>query len=232
MYVLGKIPLFIFMTFLEAGLRAEQGSGVAIFGKSKDSVVRICAYDSDHTPIRAGTGFVVEGGLIATAFHVVRDAVHIQITCDTVVCETQSVVACDSALDYILFEIDRVNLPSVECGHSESMKIGEEIYAIGYSENGSLYGTGPSITCGLICAKGLFKDKGRILPLIKSDLKSPSSYSGSPIFNTKNEVIGLIRFVRAYGPSREPFTFITPIEHVVNIRRFRVPKLLPDLLRK
>ncbi len=123
--------------------------------------------------------------------------------------------------DVAIVKIGQSNLPSLPfVSSSTSFVIGNRIYAFGFPANadiGSKVGTAftvPSFTTGVISA---FKDSDdKKFKLIQTDTKISSGSSGSPAFNKRGEVEGIMTYVTSSNSktSGDIFSFAIPNEVV------------------
>ena len=127
-----------------------------------------------------GAGFIVEGdGQILTNAHVVDGAASVTVTLDTGVKAPARVVGLDPVLDVALLRIEtRPALRSARLGDSSSIRVGEEVVAIG-----SPMGLEQTMTQGIVSGVN------RLLPglpdqrMIQTDAPINPGNSGGPLVN-------------------------------------------------
>jgi S1-C subfamily serine protease len=187
--------------------RADGGLNVqAVSDKVDDAVVNInTVIDSnpfDSIPARgrgAGTGMVVSSdGQVLTNNHVIQGATKIQVTIPgrsrTYVAQF---VGADPSGDIALLQIQGVSgLPTVTLADSSSLKVGQEVLAIG---NALGRGGAPTVTQGTISALGrsITIDDSRggfehLTGLIQTDALIQPGDSGGPLVNSSAQVVGII----------------------------------------
>jgi tetratricopeptide (TPR) repeat protein len=154
----------------------------------KPSVVSVLTYDLKGEPLISGTGFFVRPGEVVTNMHVIKGAHRVEIHTLEGKGRTYPVtgaLAIDEEADLALLKVD---LP-VDRSHplpisSTLPDEGEQIFVIGNPLR--LEG---SVSDGIVSAIREVPDLGRII-----QVTAPVSHgnSGSPLFNMRGEVIGIV----------------------------------------
>jgi S1-C subfamily serine protease len=175
--------------------------------------------------IGQGTGFIyTPDGEIVTNSHVINGAKTILVTLPG---EDQArsaeVIGNDEDEDLAVVRIkDVTGLPTVEIGDSRSVRIGEEVFAIGHALGLS---GGPSVSRGVV--SGLQRANGPLAELIQTDAALNPGNSGGPLFDASGRVIGVNTMVRA---GAENIGFAIPMERVrVIVERLREGKPTPPM---
>ncbi|OUR66994.1 serine peptidase, partial [Bermanella sp. 47_1433_sub80_T6] len=83
-------------------------------------------------------------------------------------------------------KVEAEDLPTVEIGNSEKLKVGEWVVAIG-----SPFGFDYSVTAGIVSAKGRSLPNENYVPFIQTDVAINPGNSGGPLFNLDGEVVGI-----------------------------------------
>jgi S1-C subfamily serine protease len=110
----------------------------------------------------------------------------------------------------------------VEIGASRTLRIGEEVFAIGHALGLS---GGPSVSRGVV--SGLQRANGPLAELIQTDAALNPGNSGGPLFDGSGRVIGVNTMVRA---GAENIGFAIPMERVrVIVDRLREGKPAPPM---
>lgn len=135
-----------------------------------------------------GTGFVIDTrGYLVTNAHVVEFANYIAVENNMYVEYAARVVYLNPQKDIAILKIDDENFkpyPSIPYSISKtSVALSEPIYTLGYPRNEIVYGQ------GYLSAKTGFE--GDTLSY-QVDLAANKGNSGSPIFNKKGEVVGIL----------------------------------------
>lgn len=154
----------------------------------KPQVVAIATYDAQGEALMTGSGFFTRPGQVVTNLHVIRGAQRIEIkTLDgkTKVYPVAGLLAVDEEGDLALLGVD---MPPDRPRASELARVlpdeGEQIVVIGNPLK--LEG---SVTDGIVSAVREVPNVGKII-----QITAPISHgnSGSPVFNMKGEVVGVV----------------------------------------
>lgn len=161
------------------------------------SVVDIyCTYKNGGEGFSSGTVFSKDG-YIVTNFHVIKDCKNIAVYISNSSQLNASVIYTSENHDIALLKIDSNYLKVPNFGNSSTLKIGEEVIAIG-----SPFGLSSTVTKGIISArrdllneKLQLSDKSFITISIPNAIQHDAALnpgnSGGPLFNSKGEVIGI-----------------------------------------
>jgi serine protease Do len=142
-----------------------------------------------ESPLRdlgQGSGFVISAdGYIITNRHVVDRADEVTVTMTDKREFKAKVIGSDDRTDIAVLKIEAANLPKVNMGDSDKLKVGEWVLAIG-----SPFGFENTVTAGIVSAKS--RDTNEPLtPFIQTDAAVNPGNSGGPLFNMKGEVVGV-----------------------------------------
>ncbi|HEX3144593.1 MAG TPA: tetratricopeptide repeat-containing serine protease family protein [Pyrinomonadaceae bacterium] len=172
----------------KAGTVASEAKLPELVRRVKPSVVSVLTYDLKGEPLISGSGFFVRPGEVVTNMHVIKGAHRVEIHTLEGKGRTYPVVgalAIDDEADLALLKVD---LPA-ERSHplvttSTLPDEGEQIFVIGNPLR--LEG---SVSDGIVSAIREVPDLGRII-----QVTAPVSHgnSGSPLFNMRGEVIGIV----------------------------------------
>jgi putative serine protease PepD len=101
-----------------------------------------------------------------------------------------TVLASDPGNDMALLKIDATNLKAATFAQPGTIRIGDQVIAIGYAL--ALDG-GPSVTSGIISAlkRTIITESGALNGLIQTDAAISSGNSGGPLVNLRGEVVGI-----------------------------------------
>lgn len=134
-----------------------------------------------------GSGFLIDSnGTIVTNHHVVEGADEIEVKLSDGRTFEAKVVGLDPKTDLAVIDIEGENLPTVNFGDSDTMRVGDIVVAIG-----NPFGLGGSVSAGIISARGRDIGSGPYDDYIQTDAAINQGNSGGPLFNTKGEVIGI-----------------------------------------
>ncbi len=139
-----------------------------------------------------GTGFIITAdGYIVTNNHVVaeRGSYNVVVKMSDGTEYKAGVVGGDEATDVAVIKIDAKDLTAVALGDSDTLRVGEEVVAIG-NALGQGYGT---VTSGIV--SGLHQDitneDGYTQEYIQTDAAINPGNSGGPLIDMSGEVIGI-----------------------------------------
>ena len=156
--------------------------------------------DKPITYTTGGTGFVIDAkGYLVTNAHVVESAKYIAVESNKHVEYTARIVYLDHQKDIAILKIDDENFkPYSSIPYSiskNSIELSEPIFTLGYPRNEIVYGEGYK------SAKTGF---GGDTLSYQVDLAANRGNSGSPIFNKKGEIVGILNGRQA---NAEGFSF-------------------------
>lgn len=134
-----------------------------------------------------GSGFIVsKDGYILTNNHVISEADQIFVRLNDRRELEAKLIGSDPSSDLALLKVEADNLPKLEMGDSEKLKVGEWVVAIG-----SPFGFDYSVTAGIVSAKGRSLPNENYVPFIQTDVAINPGNSGGPLFNLDGEVVGI-----------------------------------------
>lgn len=141
--------------------------------------------ERDRTGV--GSGFVISAdGLIVTNNHVIDDAERVRVEFEDGSTYDATVVGTDPMTDIALLDIDGDDHPTVTFGSSETLRVGEDVFAMG-----NPFGLGSTVTTGIVSAKDRNLRSGGLAAFIQTDAAINRGNSGGPLFNDSGEVIGV-----------------------------------------
>lgn len=139
----------------------------------------------------SGSGFVISAdGYILTNYHVVNGVSNITVFFADGNSYDATVVGGEEDNDIAVLKIDAVDLQPVVLGDSDSIMVGENVYAIG-NPLGELTFT---LTGGLVSAKdrSVTTSDGTVMNMIQTDAAINSGNSGGPLFDQYGQTIGIV----------------------------------------
>jgi S1-C subfamily serine protease len=194
-----------------------------ILAKAGPAVVSIRA--SGPGGSGAGTGVVITAdGEVLTNAHVVRGANTVRVRLEG---EAQSreatIVGSDGVNDLALLKIrDASALPTAELGDSASVKVGDDVVAIGNALG--LQGE-PTVTRGIVSATDRTLDT--LTGLIQHDAAINPGNSGGPLLNRSGQVIAINTATAGQGTG---IGFAIPVDHAKTvIERLRRGETAPPV---
>jgi serine protease Do len=135
-----------------------------------------------------GSGFLIsQDGQIVTNHHVVSGAQSVRVTLTDGRKFDAEVIGSDPATDIALLSIKAdVDLPFVSFGSSETMRVGDEVVAMG-----NPFGLSSTVTSGIVSGKSRDINSGPYDDFIHTDASINRGNSGGPLFNNAGAVIGV-----------------------------------------
>jgi serine protease Do len=162
-----------------------------------------------------GSGFVIsQDGFILTNNHVVSEADEIIVRMADRREFTAQLVGTDERSDIALIKIAADNLPVVNIGSGERLKVGEWVLAIG-----SPFGFDHSVTAGIVSAKGRSLPSENYVPFIQTDVAINPGNSGGPLFNLDGEVVGVNSQIYSRSGGFMGLSFAIPIEVAMDVAK-------------
>lgn len=139
-----------------------------------------------------GSGVVLDDkGRILTNNHVIQGAQSVTATLSDGRSYPASVVGTDPKTDLAVIQIEAVKLDPARLGDSKTLKVGEDVIAVGHALG--LKG-GPTVSKGVVSALGRtieIDNQRSMVDLIQTDASINPGNSGGPLANSKGEVIGI-----------------------------------------
>lgn len=168
-----------------------------------------------ETRLRQGLGsgvIVSPDGYILTNNHVISGADHITVKLGNNKTYVGDVVGADPLTDLAVVKIDAHNLPTIELGNSDSLKVGSLVMAIGNPEN--LYHT---VTFGIVSAKhrhiGLLHSHNILgfANYIQTDAAINPGNSGGAMVNMSGQLVGINAAIFSKNGTNSGIGFAVPI---------------------
>jgi serine protease Do len=134
-----------------------------------------------------GSGFVIDpSGYIVTNNHVIEQADEVNVIFQDETQYEAKVVGRDPKTDLALLKIEAKNLPYVEFGDSDALRVGDWVVAIG-----NPFGLGGSVSAGIVSARSRNINAGPFDDFIQTDAAINRGNSGGPLFNVEGKVVGV-----------------------------------------
>jgi serine protease Do len=168
----------------------------------------------DHALVRSqGSGFIVRAdGLILTNAHVVDGAQEVTVKLTDRRELKAKVLGVDKQSDIAVIKINASNLPVVQLGDPDSIRVGEPVLAIG-----SPYGFENSATAGIVSATSRSLPDDTYVPFIQTDAAVNPGNSGGPLFNLKGQVIGINSQIYSRTGGYQGLSFAIPINVAMSV---------------
>lgn len=155
-----------------------------------------------------GSGILLTSdGLVLTSRHVIIGADDIRVELADGRSFPGAIIARDTWLDVALLRLRGASgLPIAVLGSSDATKVGDPVVAMG-----NPFGLGPSVTRGIVSAKGRTVDEGPSETYLQTDAAVNPGDSGGPLLDAAGLVIGINTAVLDQGRG---VSFAVPIDDV------------------
>ncbi|MBF0540933.1 MAG: DegQ family serine endoprotease [Nitrospirae bacterium] len=167
-----------------------------------------------HKSTSLGSGVIIKSdGYIITNNHVVKDADKINVLTVDNKTYTGKVIGSDPKTDIAVIKIAANNLPTINIGDSDKLRVGEVVIAIG-----SPYGLNQTVTMGIVSAIGRsnvgisdYED------FIQTDAAINPGNSGGALVNTKGELVGINTAIFSTSGGYQGIGFAIPVNIVKRV---------------
>lgn len=160
----------------------------------------------------AGSGVVVSpDGYIVTNNHVVAGADLVTVTFNDRYTTDAKLIATDPATDIAVLKIDGQNLPYMEYGNSDDVRLGQWVLAVGYPLT-----LDATVTAGIVSAKSRSlginqtQSAAAIESFIQTDAAVNPGNSGGALVNTKGQLIGINAAIASPTGSYAGYSYAIP----------------------
>jgi len=153
-----------------------------------------------------GSGFVVDAGqgLIVTNQHVVGRAGEIRVMDHQGRVLDAELLGSDEGIDLAVLRVNTRDLPAVELGDSGSLRVGDDVFAVG-----NPYGHGHTVTRGILSARARSLGRDEFDLFMQTDAAINPGSSGGPLFDEEGRVVGINTAIDSRG---EAIGFAMPVE--------------------
>ena len=183
--------------------RFSQREGIPQFVSS--SVVRIHVSNQPgklFEDINTATGFCCGSpGYVITCAHVIKNTNSCIIHIETGGKKYRAkIITMDDDLDAVILfadNYDSLSWPKSAVLSMQNPALGSVIYITGYPKNEHVKDSGFTVTSGIVSAKDrILTNNGKTRsPLIQTDAYTHDGFSGSPVTNSRGEVIGMVNYI-------------------------------------
>ena len=166
----------------------------------------------------SGSGFVIsEDGYILTNYHVVEDAYtggyEVKVMFYDGSTYTAEIKGFDRNNDIAVLKIDATGLDAAELGSSDSLFVGDTVYAVGNPLGELSY----SMTSGMVSATDrLITTEEGTMTMFQFDAAVNQGNSGGPVYNVYGQVVGVVT-AKSREDGTEGLGFAIPIDDAVRI---------------
>jgi len=165
--------------------------------------------------ISYGSGFILKDNYIMTNFHVVEDATEVVVSLSDRREYIAEIIGVDQLSDLAVLKVKGKDLPIVNVGNSDELKVGDWVIAIG-----SPFSFDFSVTAGIVSAKGRSiqnNNIGNYVPFLQTDVAINPGNSGGPLFNLEGEVVGINSQIYSRSGGYQGLAFAIPINVAVDV---------------
>ena len=173
--------------------------------------------------IATGSGVILsKDGYIVTNNHVIDGAQKITVTLNDKKEYEATLIGADPSTDLAVIKVEGKNLPYLEFGNSDLVKIGEWVLAVGNPFNLT-----STVTAGIVSAKArnlnILGDQSSIESFIQTDAAVNRGNSGGALVNIVGELIGINSAIASNTGYYAGYSFAVP----ANIAK----KVVKDLIQ-
>lgn len=159
----------------------------------------------------SGSGVILtRDGYIVTNNHVIEKGDRIEVVLNDKRSFEAKLVGRDPSTDIALLKVEATDLPYIEFGNSDELRLGEWVLAIGNPFNLST-----TVTAGIISAKArnisVINDRYAIESFIQTDAAVNPGNSGGALVNLKGELIGINTAIASQTGSYAGYSFAVPV---------------------
>jgi serine protease Do len=214
---------------------AEASVKAVVHVKTQTNARQVTAYDPNDVFSRffgpqqgyippqmgSGSGVVVSpDGYIATNNHVVAGADKVTVTFNDRYTTEAKVVATDPSTDLAVLKVEEKDLPYIEFGNSDDVRLGQWVLAVGYPLT-----LDATVTAGIVSAKsraiGINRTQSgsAIESFIQTDAAVNPGNSGGALINASGQLIGINSAIASPTGSYAGYSYAIPaniVRKVVN----------------
>lgn len=174
-------------------------------------------FSPDPQPIMgSGSGVILTSdGFIVTNNHVIDRADEIEVTLNDKRTFNAVKVGSDTSTDIALLKIDGSDLPYLEYGNSDQIRIGEWVLAVGNPFNLT-----STVTAGIVSAKSRsiqILGQMSIEAFIQTDAAVNPGNSGGALVNTQGDLVGINTAIASRTGSFTGYSFAVPVSIVEKV---------------
>lgn len=167
----------------------------------------------------SGSGVVISpDGYIVTNNHVVAGADKMTVTFNDRFTTSAKVVSTDPSTDLAVIKVEEKNLPYMEFGNSDDVKLGQWVLAVGYP-----FTLDATVTAGIVSAKSRSiginqtQSRGAIESFIQTDAAVNPGNSGGALVNTQGQLIGINAAIASPSGTYAGYAYAIPANLVKKV---------------
>jgi len=174
-------------------------------------------YRYNQPIVATGSGVIITNdGYIVTNNHVVQQANKLEVTLNDRRTYVAKVIGTDPTTDLALIKIEAEDLPYLEYGDSDNLKVGEWVLAVGNPFNLT-----STVTAGIVSAKArninILGEVSAIEAFIQTDAVINRGNSGGALVNTKGDLVGINAAIASNTGSYTGYSFAIPVNIVKKV---------------
>ena len=161
----------------------------------------------------SGSGVIISAdGYIVTNNHVVQDADEVSVILNDKRSYKAKVISTDPSTDIAVIQVKATNLPFLNFGDSDAIRVGEWVLAVVNPFN-----LESTVTAGIVSAKGRQniidrdKDVNPLESFIQTDAAVNPGNSGGALVNLKGELIGINTAIYSRTGQFAGYSFAVPV---------------------
>ncbi|OGI58451.1 MAG: hypothetical protein A2809_05645, partial [Candidatus Muproteobacteria bacterium RIFCSPHIGHO2_01_FULL_61_200] len=161
-----------------------------------------------------GSGVIMSAqGYILTNHHVIQGAEAIQVSLQDGRMVQAKVVGSDPETDVAVLKIDLKKLPVITLGHSDHLRVGDVVLAIG-----NPFGVGQTVTMGIVSATGRNKlGINTIENFIQTDAAINPGNSGGALIDAEGNLVGINTAIFSRSGGNQGIGFAIPTSLAQNV---------------
>jgi Do/DeqQ family serine protease len=165
----------------------------------------------------SGSGVILsEDGYIVTNNHVVKGSDRINVVLSDKRSYDAKLVGQDPFTDLALLKIDEEDLPAIDLGNSDDVRLGEWVLAVGNPFNLT-----STVTAGIISAKartlGVIGSRMSIEAFLQTDAAVNPGNSGGALVNSRGQLVGINTAIESRTGSYSGYSFAIPVNIVKKV---------------
>src|SRR6266542_3559035 len=153
-----------------------------------------------------GSGVLISNDRVLTAAHLVESADRTTVEFPQGELIPARVLGCALSADVALLELDHspANYLAAKLADSDQVAVGDEIFVVG-----APYGISNTLTAGHVSGRRAvnIKSSKTTVEFLQTDAAVNSGNSGSPIFNLKGEIVGIVTNIMSKSGGSEGLAF-------------------------
>ncbi|MBK8488377.1 MAG: trypsin-like peptidase domain-containing protein [Chitinophagales bacterium] len=167
----------------------------------------------------SGSGVIVDAdGYIVTNFHVVKNADDIQVVLYDNRTLSAELIGSDPSTDIALLKIAEKDLPTIQYGNSDSLRVGEWVLAVG-----NPFDLASTVTAGIVSAKGRNinilgeNTSAPVESFIQTDAAVNPGNSGGALVGIDGRLIGINTAIATPTGTFAGYSFAVPVNIVKKV---------------